>query len=85
MVLRLALASKPTPSYAALGKELGLTASETHAAVERACVAQLAIRDHNGKPRAIRAAQFVTHWEYLWRGQMLCFRQRRLCTRTAAL
>ena len=69
VVLRLALASGPTPSYAALGQELGLTASEAHAAVERACVAQLAIRDENGKPRAIRAAlrPFLQH------GARYCF------------
>jgi hypothetical protein len=69
VVLRLALDSGPAPSYAALGRELGLTASETHAAVERACAAQLAIREENGKPRAIRAAlrPFLQH------GARYCF------------
>jgi hypothetical protein len=36
VLLRLALEPGPVPTYAALGAELGLTASETHAAVERA-------------------------------------------------
>lgn len=43
VLLRLALESGPAPSYAALGAELGMTASEAHAAVERAVSAQLAI------------------------------------------
>ncbi len=45
VLLRLALEPGPAPTYAALGSELGLTASEAHAAVERAVAARLAIKD----------------------------------------
>ncbi len=44
VLLRLALEPGPAPSYAALGAELGLTASEANAAVERALAARLAVR-----------------------------------------
>ncbi|MFN5220921.1 MAG: hypothetical protein ACK5FE_08470, partial [Cyanobacteriota bacterium] len=55
-LLRLALDPGPAPTYAALGAELGLTASEAHAAVERAVAAKLAIKAGAGKPSVVRAA-----------------------------
>lgn len=69
VLLRLALESGPAPTYAALGAELGLTASEAHAAVERAVAARLAIKDEAGKPSVVRAAlkSFVQH------GARYCF------------
>ena len=69
VLLRLALEPGPAPTYAALGAELGLTASEAHAAVERAVAARLAIKDEAGKPLVIRAAlrAFVQH------GARYCF------------
>ncbi len=69
VLLRLALDSGPAPTYAALGAELGMTASEAHAAVERAVAARLAIKDGAGKPAVIRAAMkaFVQH------GARYCF------------
>jgi len=59
----------PAPTYAALGAELGMTASEAHAAVERAVAANLAIKDGAGKPAVVRAAlrAFVRH------GARYCF------------
>jgi hypothetical protein len=44
VLLRLALEPGPAPCYVALGAELGLTASEANAAVERALAARLAVR-----------------------------------------
>ncbi len=69
VLLRLALEPGPAPTYAALGSELGLTASEAHAAVERAVAARLAIKDEAGKPSVVRAAlrAFVQH------GARYCF------------
>ena len=69
VLLRLALEPGPAPTYAALGAELGLTASEAHAAVERAVAARLAIKDEAGKPSVVRAAlrAFVEH------GARYCF------------
>ena len=69
MLLRLALDRGPAPTYAALGAELGLTASETHAAVERAVAARLAIKGADGKPEVLRASlrSFVLH------GARFCF------------
>ena len=69
VLLRLALEPGPAPTYAALGSELGLTASEAHAAVERAVAARLAIKDEAGKPSVVRAAlrAFVEH------GARYCF------------
>ena len=63
VLLRLAIHDGPAPSYAALGGELGLTASEAHAAVERAVRAQLAFKDADGKARVVRTAvrEFVIH------------------------
>ncbi len=53
VLLRLSLdvASGDAPSYAALAADLGLTASEVHAAVTRAVAAQLALKDPSGRPR----------------------------------
>ena len=67
--LRLALDQAPAPTYAALGTELGITASEAHAAVERAVAARLAIRNSDGKPQALRSSlrQFLQH------GARYCF------------
>ena len=42
VLLRLSLESGAPPTYAALGSELGMTASEVHAGLERAVLAQLA-------------------------------------------
>ncbi len=50
VLLRLALEKGHMPGYAALASELGMTASEIHAAVERAVAARLAHKDANGKP-----------------------------------
>lgn len=62
VLLRLALEKGQVPGYAALAAELGMTASEVHAAVERAVAAQLA-RKENGKPVVILAAlrAFILH------------------------
>lgn len=61
VLLRLSLEKAPAPTYAALSSELGLTASEIHACVERAVLAQLARKDASGKATVVRAAlrQFV--------------------------
>lgn len=69
VLLRLALDQGPAPTYAALGAELGMTASEAHAAVERAVGAKLAIKGGDGKPSVVRAAlkSFVQH------GARYCF------------
>jgi hypothetical protein len=63
VLLRLSLQDGPPPSYAALATELALTASEVHAAVERATLAQLAHKDAKGKPSVVREALrlFVLH------------------------
>lgn len=53
VLLRLSLATQAPPTYAALSAELCLTASETHAAVERAVQAQLAHKDEHGRPRVL--------------------------------
>lgn len=45
-----------SPPYATLAAELGLTASEIHAGLERAIVAQLARKDKAGKPSVVRDA-----------------------------
>ena len=69
VLLRLALDQAPAPTYAALGAELGITASEAHAAVERAVAARLAIRNSDGKPQVLRSSlrQFLQH------GARYCF------------
>jgi len=61
VLLRLSLESGPAPTYAALAAELSLSASEIHAGVERAVVAQLARKDRAGKASVVREAlrQFV--------------------------
>ena len=50
VLLRLSLQQGAVPTYAALAQELKLTASEIHAAVERALSAQLLRKDGVGKP-----------------------------------
>jgi len=63
VLLRLALEHGAAPTYAALAGELGLTASEIHAGLERATLAQLARKDQAGKPSVVRAALklFIQH------------------------
>ena len=56
VLLRLALEKDNPPSYAALGSELGLTASETHTAVQRAINAKLAQKRANGRASVVRSA-----------------------------
>lgn len=56
VLLRLSLESGPAPTYAALGSELGLTASEVHAGLERAALSQLARKDKGGKATVVREA-----------------------------
>jgi hypothetical protein len=58
VLLRLALLEPGafSPPYAALASELGLTASEIHAGIERAVAAQLARKDKGGKPSVVRDA-----------------------------
>lgn len=69
VLLRLVLDRGPTPTYAALATELGMTASGVHAAVERAVAAQLARKDSSGKALVVRDALrlFMTH------GARYCF------------
>lgn len=56
VLLRLSLVKDAPPTYAVLASELSLTASEVHAGVERATVAQLARKEESGKPFAVREA-----------------------------
>ena len=56
VLLRLALEPGSPPSYSALATDLGMTASEVHAAVERAVVAQLAVKGADAKATVVRAA-----------------------------
>ena len=69
VLLRLALERGPAPTYATLAAELEMTASEAHAAVERAVAAQLAYKDAGGKATVILTAlrAFVQH------GARYCF------------
>ena len=69
VLLRLALDDGQSPSYAELGSQLGITASEVHAAVKRAYTASLAIKGAGGKASVVRAAltSFVLH------GARYCF------------
>lgn len=69
VLLRLALERGSAPTYAALAADLGLTASEVHASVERAVAAQLARKDSGGKASVVRDALrlFVQH------GARYCF------------
>jgi hypothetical protein len=69
VLLRLALPFELAPSYATLGAELGITASEAHAAVDRAVVARLAIKTSDGKPQVIRTALRL----FLQHGARYCF------------
>jgi hypothetical protein len=55
VLLRLSLEKGPAPTYATLASEIGLTASEAHAALERATLAQLARKDAAGKAPAMRS------------------------------
>lgn len=69
MRLSLVQTDEEAPSYAALAADLGLTASEVHAAAERAVAAQLATKDASGRAR-VRLdplRQFVEH------GARYCF------------
>jgi hypothetical protein len=63
VLLRLSLESGLSPTYATLGSELGLTASEVHAGLERAAIAQLARKDKGGKATVVRQAlrSFIEH------------------------
>lgn len=63
ILLYLSLESGLSPTYAALGSALGLTASEAHAGVARAAIAQLAHKDKGGKATVVRDAlrMFVQH------------------------
>lgn len=56
VLLRLALEPGAPPTYATLAQELSLTASEVHAALERATSAQLARKDASGKAFVVREA-----------------------------
>jgi hypothetical protein len=56
VLLRLAIEPSVMPTYAALAGELALTASEIHAGLERATIAQLARKDAAGKPSVVRGA-----------------------------
>ena len=69
VLLRLSLEQGMPPTYAVLGGELGLTASEVHAGLERAASAQLARKDAAGKATVVREAlrMFVQH------GARYCF------------
>jgi hypothetical protein len=69
VLLRLSLERGPAPPYATLAADLGLTASETHAAVERAVAAQLARKDAGGKATVVREALRL----FLQHGARYCF------------
>jgi hypothetical protein len=53
VLLRLTLDKEKTPSYATLADEVRLTASEVHASVNRAVLAQLVRKDNDGKPHVL--------------------------------
>ncbi len=63
VLLRLSLAKDAMPAYAVLGGELGMTASEVHAALERARAARLVRKEPARAPVLLRDAllQFVLH------------------------
>jgi hypothetical protein len=63
VLLRLSQEKGPAPTYAALAGEIGLTASEIHASIERATLAKLARKDPAGKAYVVRDALllFVQH------------------------
>lgn len=56
VLLRLSLEKGEPPTYATLSEELGITASEVHAAIERAALAQLAVKNRSGKASVVREA-----------------------------
>lgn len=63
VLLRLSLAAEEVPSYAGMGAELGLSASEVHACVERALLARLVRKDPKQRAMVILDAlrPFVLH------------------------
>ena len=63
VLLRLSLEADSMPTYALLAAELGLTASQVHASLARAQLAELVYKREDGKPRVVREAlrQFVLH------------------------
>lgn len=63
VLLRLSLDRDAVPTYAALARELKLTASEIHAGVERSVAAQLARKDAAGRPAVLLESLrlFVQH------------------------
>lgn len=63
VLLRLSLEKGPAPTYARLGDELSLTASEVHTGLGRAVAAQLARKDEAGKAFVVREAlrTFLQH------------------------
>lgn len=63
VLLRLTLPDAPQATYASLAGELKLTASEVHAAVERAQAAQLVRKPPRGKPQVLLESLrlFVVH------------------------
>jgi hypothetical protein len=69
VLLRLSLERTSAPTYAALAAELSLTASEIHAGVERALLAQLVRKNESKKPQVVLEALrlFVQH------GARYCF------------
>ena len=69
VLMRLSLGREAIPTYAALAAELGMTASEVHAAIERAVAAQLAVKEAGGKARVLLPAlrQFLQY------GARYCF------------
>lgn len=69
VLLRLSLDRESVPTYASLGEELGLTASEVHAGLERATLAQLARKDKAGKASVVREAV----WLYVQHGARYSF------------
>ena len=69
VLLRLALERGPAPTYAALAADLGMPASEVHAAVERAVSAHLARKDEAGKALVVREALRL----FLQHGARYCF------------
>lgn len=69
VLLRLSLEKGTTLSYAALAEEVQLTASEVHASVHRAQLAQLIVKDDNGRPH-VRLEPFK---QFLQHGVRYCF------------
>lgn len=69
VLLRLSLEQGAAPSYASLSADLSLTASEIHAGVDRALLAQLVRKDERGRPKVVLEALrlFVQH------GARYCF------------